>query len=93
MARIKTKDGGDMGIVLDYLAPVTGRQACTGATCAVVLATIAATDVVLAQQEAAATATYIQYVTITAGTGFVVTLNASPGSSTINWAVFHLNAA
>ena len=92
MARIKVKDGGDLGDVLAYLAPITGRQACTGATCAVTLATIAATDVVLTQAEACVTSAYILYNTITAGTGFVTTFSTSPGSATVNYAVFHPNA-
>ena len=93
MARIKTMDGGDRAVVLDYLFPITGRQACTGATCAVALTSIAATDIVLCQAEACATVTsYILYTTITAGTGFVVTM-VDPGSCTINWAVFHPNKA
>jgi len=92
MARIKIRDGGDKDVVLDYLAPITGRQACTGATCAVVLATIVATDVVLTQAEAVVTASYIYSIAITAGTGFVVSFNTSPGTATVNYAVFHLNA-
>jgi hypothetical protein len=92
MARIKVRDGGDKDTVLDYLAPITGRQACTGATCAIAIASIAATDVVVVQQQTAATASYIQDVTVTAGTGIVVNLNTSPGTSTIHYAVFHPNA-
>lgn len=93
MARIKIKDGGDKYIVLDYALPITGRQACTGTTCAVAISTIAATDVVLTQLEAATTVTaYILFNTITAGTGFVTTLT-DPGSATIAYAVFHPNKA
>ena len=92
MARIKIKDGGDLGDTLAYLAPITGRQACTGATCAVACATIAATDVVLTQAEAVVTASYIYSIAITAGTGFVASFNTSPGSATVNYAVFHPNA-
>lgn len=86
-------DGPDRDQLLKkYALPYTGKQLCTGATCAVALATIAAGDIVIAQQEASATANYIQYITITAGTGFVVTVNTSPGTSSINWAVFAANA-
>ena len=47
MTRIKTRDGGDQGVFLDYLAPNTGvTQATTASSVAVTLATIAATDIV-----------------------------------------------
>lgn len=92
MARIKIMDGGDRAKVLDYLFPIVGRQAVTGATCAVSVPTIAAGDVVLAQIENPGTATnYTLYSVITAGTGFVTTFNADPKSGTLAYAVFHVN--
>ena len=92
MARIKTKDGGDMGIVLDYLAPVTGVQAMTSGTATVVLATIAVTDVVLTQLASSSSVATALNCVITAGTGFVVTAQ-NLTSATLLYAVFHPNAA
>jgi len=93
MARIKLKDGGDRDKVLDYIFPITGKSNATAATTNIALATILAADIVLCQAEGSITASYIQDIAITAGTGFNVKFNTTPGGSTINWAVFHANAA
>jgi len=100
MARIKTKDGGDMGVVLDYLAPITGVQAISTSTSvagvfdtAVALATIVAGDVVNVQLRTSSTLdATITYVTITTGTGFTVYLSKMT-VGTLGYAVHHANAA
>jgi hypothetical protein len=55
------------------------------------LTSIAATDVVVANVVAWATAAYVTSLAITAGTGFIVTLNTDPGNATISYAVFKKN--
>jgi hypothetical protein len=91
MARVNI-DGPDRDIMLKkYAMPYTGKQNCTGATCAVSMTTIGASDIVMVTLESATTATYVASIAITAGTGFVVT----PGGATlatVNYAVFAANA-
>jgi hypothetical protein len=92
MARIKTRDGGDIGVVLDYLFPVVGVQAMTSGTATVALTTIAVTDIVLTQMLSSSSITsYITSVVITAGTGFTV-LSQAATNATLAYAVFHPNA-
>jgi hypothetical protein len=99
MARIKIRDGGDKDVVLDYLAPIVGVQAITGATVTgygittVALSTIADGDIVLAQiLSNSSLAAFIMDVVITAGTGFTVkTQNETTG--TLVYSVFHPNTA
>jgi len=62
-------------------------QAVTGATCAVAITYIKATDIVLAQVCTAATVAYITTITITASTGFVLSLHTSPGVGTFSYIV------
>jgi hypothetical protein len=97
MARIKIKDGGDQDKVLDYLAPIVGRQDITTATVTgycittVAVPTITATDVVTTQLiSIGSIGQFVMDVVITAATGFTVkTQNGSSG--TLGYAVFHLN--
>jgi hypothetical protein len=66
-----------------------GKQGFLATTCTVALAAIAATDVVVANVVAYATTAYVTKVAITAGTGFVVTLNQDAGNATISYLVFN----
>jgi hypothetical protein len=98
MARIKVKDGGDRDVVLDYLAPIVGVQAITGSTATgigtvtVSCPTIAAGDIVLTQMlSESSTGAILSNTMITAGTGFVVTIQG-PTAGTLVYAVFHPNA-
>jgi hypothetical protein len=98
MARIKIKDGGDRDKVLEYLAPITGRQDITAATVAtlgtitVSVPTIAAGDIVLAQIISNASVnSYILNTVITANTGFVVTTQDGVVGGTLVYAVYHPN--
>lgn len=94
MARIKIMDGGDRAKVIDYLAPITGMQDMASGTATVTLATIAAGDLVLTQLlSASSLGMFINNVVITAGTGFVATSQATGGSGTVAYAVFHANKA
>lgn len=99
MARIKIKDGGDQDRVLDYLAPIVGVQAITGTTavgigtCTVSVPTIAAGDVVLFQMfSQSSVGARLDDAIITAGTGFVVTIQG-PTAGTLCYAVYHPNKA
>jgi len=65
-----------------------GVQGFLVTTCTVALATIEATDIVLASVIAFATTAYVTKVVISAGVGFVVTVNQDPGNATISYAVF-----
>lgn len=86
-------DSTDMLQFLNYAWPVLGQQGMGAVTSvAVTLATIEATDIVLAQVTAYATQSYVQKATITAGTGFVVYCSANPGSATVSYAVFKTNS-
>jgi hypothetical protein len=93
MARIKIRDGGDKDRVLDYIAPIVSVQAVYASTVtSVVLATIAATDIVLCQLLSnSSVAAFISQVVITAGTGFAVTTQGA-SDATLVYAVFHPNA-
>jgi len=68
-------------------------QAVTGATLAVALTWIKAADIVLSQVTSWATVAYISKIVITAGTGFVVSFNTSPGTATFDYTVFRLVAS
>ena len=93
MARIKTRDGGDLGIVQDYLAPIVGTaQTSTASSAVVAVATIAAGDIVLTQLvSSSSVGAYITYTVITAGTGFTTYFQGAT-SATLAYAVFHPNA-
>ena len=93
MTRIKTRDGGDQGVFLDYLEPNTVvTQETTASSVAVTLATIAATDIVFTQLLTNSTVTsHINYVAITAGTGFTAYLSALT-VFTLGYSVYHPNA-
>jgi hypothetical protein len=99
MARIKVMDGGDRAKVIDYLAPITGRQDITSATVTgnsvvtVSVPTIAANDVVMCQVISNASAnSYILNTVITANSGFTVTTQNGSVGGTLCYAVFHPNA-
>jgi hypothetical protein len=62
----------------------------TASTVTVVLASVLATDIIIAQFASQATASYITAITASAG-AFAITFNTSPGIGTVNYAVFHLN--
>ena len=72
----------------DYSTVKAGIQAMTCATQLVSLAAIAATDVVVANVISYATAAYVSKLTITAGTGFLITLNTDSGPASVSYAVF-----
>ena len=92
MARVNI-DGPDRDQLLKaYALPYVGSQTITGTTCAVSMTTIAATDLVFASAATFSTAAYIISLVVTAGTGFVATVNTSPGTGTINYVVFKPNA-
>ena len=73
---------------IPYSQVVAGTQGFLASTCTVAVASIAATDVVLANVIAYATSAYVTKIAISAGVGFVVTLNQSTGNATISYAVF-----
>jgi|WetSurMetagenome_2_1015567.scaffolds.fasta_scaffold367501_1 hypothetical protein len=81
----------DLWKFLDYAWPISGQVTATGATKAVALSSIEGTDVVVATVNGYVTASYVTYVTITSGTGFVINLSAAPGSATVSYAVFKVN--
>jgi len=90
MARINI-DGPDRDVYIKYISPYVTIQTSTGSTKAVVMANIEATDIVLAQVLSYSTACYVTYITVTAGTGFVINLSAAPGTATVGCAVFKAN--
>lgn len=65
-----------------------GLQGTNGSTATIALAAVAATDIIVANVVSYATTAYVTKIDITAGTGFVVTLNQAPGSATVSYAVF-----
>lgn len=87
-------DSTDMLQFLNYAWPVCGIKAIgDSTTCTVALATIEATDVVLAYVSSAATVCYALGTVITAGTGFITTVNTTPGGTgaTVSYLVFKKN--
>ena len=79
---------------MNYAWPVIGSvtMAGTATTANVALTTIEATDLVLATFGSQATVAYIVSATITAGTGFIVACNTTPGPAVVNYAVFKVNS-
>ena len=71
-----------------YSTVKAGIQAMTCATQLVSLTTIAAADIVLANIISYATAAYVAKLTITASTGFLITLNTDSGPASVSYAVF-----
>jgi hypothetical protein len=62
------------------------------ATLAVSCPSIKSADIVLTQVASYGTLCYVGGITITEGTGFIITLSAASGAVTVNYAVFHVNA-
>jgi|WetSurMetagenome_2_1015567.scaffolds.fasta_scaffold367501_2 hypothetical protein len=80
-------DGTDSRVT-KYYTKAVGTQSTTVASASVTLASIAATDIVVATPIYCGTAAYITTIAITASTGFLATFNTTPGNATISYAVF-----
>jgi hypothetical protein len=87
-------DSMDQVQFMNYAWPVTGFATITATSTSsvVALATIQATDVVLAQVVTTTTAGYVTAIAITAGTSFKITVSAATGSASISYAVFKANS-
>lgn len=82
-------DGVDSAVVAyrTVVAGIYSYDAAGGTTVAVAVASIVATDIVLAQFAATATAAYVLSYAITAGTGFAITSSAAIGKATLSYCV------
>lgn len=80
-------DGTDSRVVA-YQTVAAGQVGTALTSVSIALASIVATDAVVANVMTYITASYVAKIAITAGTGFLVTLNAAPGTATISYAVF-----
>lgn len=91
----KNFDSTDYLKHMNYAWPVCGLASMSNNTVshAVALATIEATDIVVASiLNQGATAAYIVETVVTAGTGFTVTLNLAAIATTVAYAVFKNNS-
>ena len=79
---------------LDECWPTVGRQLfANSTTCTVALSTIIATDVVIPVVTSYATSAYVTQVAITAGTGFIATVNTDPGANaSLSYVVHKVNS-
>lgn len=79
---------------LDTAWPTTGTQDFEDSTtCTIALSIIAATDIISTQVIGFATTCYVTEVAITAGTGFIVTVNQDPGKgATLSYVVHKVNS-